>query len=149
MSKKMKKLLILNIPYLVLGLLFTKLPEAWRHTNGVDLGQKILNLGEGLSRAFAVPFPSFYSTDLLIGLAIGALLKLIIYIRSKNAKKYRKGVEYGSARWGNAKDIELELSIIVQSVNPQNYSRQPLTYFSPSAFGMLPEEDRPDLKCIF
>lgn len=106
MSKKMKKLLILNIPYLVLGLLFTKLPEAWRHTNGVDLGQKILNLGEGLSRAFAVPFPSFYSTDLLIGLAIGALLKLIIYIRSKNAKKYRKGVEYGSARWGNAKDIE-------------------------------------------
>ena len=106
MSKKMKKLLILNIPYLVLGLLFTKLPEAWRHTNGVDLGQKILNLGEGLSRAFAVPFPSFYPSDLLIGLAIGALLKLIIYIRSKNAKKYRKGVEYGSARWGNAKDIE-------------------------------------------
>lgn len=106
MSKKMKKLLILNIPYLVLGLLFTKLPEAWRHTNGVDLGQKILNLGEGLSRAFAVPFPSFYPADLLIGLAIGALLKLIIYIRSKNAKKYRKGVEYGSARWGNAKDIE-------------------------------------------
>ena len=106
MSKKMKKLLILNIPYLVLGLLFTKLPEAWRYTNGVDLGQKILNLGEGLSRAFAVPFPSFYPTDLLIGLAISALLKLIIYIRSKNAKKYRKGVEYGSARWGNAKDIE-------------------------------------------
>lgn len=106
MSKKMKKLLILNIPYLVLGLLFTKLPEAWRYTNGVDLEPKILNLGEGLSRAFAVPFPSFYPTDLLIGLAIGALLKLIIYIRSKNAKKYRKGVEYGSARWGSAKDIE-------------------------------------------
>src|SRR5574344_885972 len=106
MSKKMKKLLILNIPYLVLGLLFTKLLEAWRHTNGADLGQKILNLGEGLSRAFAVPFPSFYPTDLLIGLAIGALLRLIIYVRSKNAKKYRKGVEYGSARWGNAKDIE-------------------------------------------
>lgn len=106
MSKKMKKLLILNIPYLVLGLLFTKLPEAWRYTSGVDLGQKILNLGEGLSRAFAVPFPSFYPADLLIGLAIGALLRLIIYVRSKNAKKYRKGVEYGSARWGNAKDIE-------------------------------------------
>lgn len=106
MSKKMKKLLILNIPYFVLGLLFTKLPEAWRYTSGVDLGQKILNLGEGLSRAFAVPFPSFYPADLLIGLAIGALLRLIIYVRSKNAKKYRKGVEYGSARWGNAKDIE-------------------------------------------
>ena len=106
MSKKMKKLLILNIPYLVLGLLFTKLPEAWRYTSGADLGQKILNLGEGLSQAFAVPFPSFYPTDLLIGLAIGALLRLIIYVRSKNTKKYRKGVEYGSARWGNAKDIE-------------------------------------------
>lgn len=106
MSKKMKKLIILNIPYLVLGLLFTKLPEAWRYTSGVDLGQKILNLGEGLSRAFAVPFPSFYPADLLIGLAIGALLRLIIYVRSKSAKKYRKGVEYGSARWGNAKDIE-------------------------------------------
>ena len=106
MSKKMKKLLILNIPYIVLGLLFTKLPEAWRYTSGADLGQKILNLGEGFSKALAVPLPSFYPTDLLIGLGIGALLRLIIYVRSKNAKKYRKGVEYGSARWGNAKDIE-------------------------------------------
>lgn len=106
MSKNIKKLLILNIPYLVLGLLFTKLPEAWRYTNGVDLGQKILNLGGGFSKAFTVPFPSFYPTDLLIGLAIGGLLRLKIYVRSKNAKKYRKGIEYGSARWGNAKDIE-------------------------------------------
>jgi type IV secretion system protein VirD4 len=106
MSKKVKKLLILNIPYLVLGLLFTKLPEAWRYTSGIDVGEKILRLGEGFSQAFAVPFPSFYPTDLLIGLAIGGLLRLLIYVRSKNAKKYRKGVEYGSARWGNAKDIE-------------------------------------------
>lgn len=115
MSKKMKKLLILNIPYLVLGLLFTKLPEAWRYTSGADLGQKILNLGEGISKAFAVPFPSFYPTDLLIGLAIGALLRLIIYVRSKNAKKYRKGVEYGSARWGNAKDIEPYVDPVFQN----------------------------------
>lgn len=106
MSKKMKKLLILNIPYLVLGLLFTKLPEAWRYTSGTDLGEKILNLGGGFAKAFALPFPSFYPSDLLIGLAIGGLLRLMIYVRSKNAKKYRKGVEYGSARWGNAKDIE-------------------------------------------
>lgn len=106
MSKKMKKLLILNIPYLVLGLLFTKLPEAWRYASGVDFGEKILSLGDGFSKAFAVPLPSFYPTDLLIGLAIGGLLRLVIYVRSKNAKKYRKGVEYGSARWGNAKDIE-------------------------------------------
>lgn len=106
MSKKMKKLLILNLPYLVLGLLFTKLPEAWRYTVGADLGEKILHIGDGFSKALAVPFPSFYPTDLLIGLAIGGLLRLCIYVRSKNAKKYRKGVEYGSARWGNAKDIE-------------------------------------------
>ncbi|MDU6975424.1 MAG: type IV secretory system conjugative DNA transfer family protein [Clostridiales bacterium] len=106
MSKKMKKLLILNLPYLVSGLLFTKLPEAWRYTVGADLGEKILNIGVGFSKALAVPFPSFYPTDLLIGLAIGGLLRLCIYVRSKNAKKYRKGVEYGSARWGNAKDIE-------------------------------------------
>lgn len=99
MSKKMKKLLILNIPYLVLGLLFTKLPEAWRYTSGADLGEKILNLGGGFAKAFAIPFPSFYPSDLLIGLAIGGLLRLMIYVRSKNAKKYRKGVEYGSARW--------------------------------------------------
>lgn len=99
MSKKMKKLLILNIPYLVLGLLFTKLPEAWRYTSGADFGEKILGLGNGFSIAFAVPLPSFYPTDLLIGLAIGGLLRLVIYVRSKNAKKYRKGVEYGSARW--------------------------------------------------
>lgn len=106
MSENIKKLLILNIPYLVLGLLFTKLPEAWRYTNGADLGEKILHFGEGLSKAFIVPLPSFYPADLLIGLAIGGLLRLVIYVRSKNAKKYRKGVEYGSARWGNAKDIE-------------------------------------------
>ena len=106
MSKNIKKLLILNIPYLVLGLLFTKLPEAWRYTNGADLGEKILHFGEGLSKAFIVPLPSFYPADLLIGLAIGGLLRLVIYVRSKNAKKYRKGVEYGSAQWGNAKDIE-------------------------------------------
>src|SRR5574344_1843582 len=106
MSKKMKKLLILNLPYRMLGLLFTKLPEAWRYTSGADFGEKILSLGNGFSKAFAVPLPSFYPTDLLIGLAIGGLLRLIIYVRSKNAKKYRKGVEYGSARWGNAKDIE-------------------------------------------
>ena len=106
MSKEMKKLLILNIPYLVLGLLFTKLPEAWRYTSGADVGEKILHLGEGFSKAFAIPFPSFYPSDLLMGLAIGGLLRLVIYVRSKNAKKYRKGVEYGSARWGNAKDIE-------------------------------------------
>lgn len=70
MSKKIKKRLILNSPYLMLGLLFTKLPEAWRHTSGADFGEKILGLADGFSIAFAVPFPSFYPTDLLIGLAI-------------------------------------------------------------------------------
>ena len=87
MSKNIKKLLILNIPYLVLGLLFTKLPEAWRYTNGADLGEKILHFGKGLSKAFIVPLPSYYPADLLIGLVIGGLLRLVIYVRSKNAKK--------------------------------------------------------------
>lgn len=77
MSKKMKKLLILNIPYLVLGLLFTKLPEAWRYASGADFGEKILGLGSGFAKALEVPLPSFYPTDLLIGLAIGGLLRLV------------------------------------------------------------------------
>ncbi len=101
-----KKLVILNIPYLFIGLLATKLPQAWRLSGGVDISQKLLNIGTGFSKAFEVPLPSFYPQDLLIGIAIGITVRLIVYMKGKNAKKYRKGVEYGSARWGNAKDIE-------------------------------------------
>ena len=85
MSKNLKKLLILNIPYLVFGLLFTKLHEAWRYASGADLGQRILDLGNGVSQAFAVPLPSFYPTDLAVGLAIGGFLRRISPSRSKTA----------------------------------------------------------------
>ncbi len=105
-STKIKKLIILNLPYLLIGLFATKVPQAWRLTEGADMSAKMLNIGTGFSEAFANPFPSFNPQDLLIGLMIGAVIRLIVYTKGKNAKKYRKGVEYGSARWGNAKDIE-------------------------------------------
>lgn len=105
MNGKIRKLLILNIPYFLLALFFTKVSQAWRYSAGFDLGQKILNLREGFSIAFNSPLPSFYPQDLLFGILIAAIIRLVVYIKGKNAKKYRKGIEYGSARWGNARDI--------------------------------------------
>lgn len=106
MTPKIKKLLILNIPYLVMGLFASKLPQEYRLSAGADLSEKMLNLGDGFSQAFSNALPSFYLSDLLIGLCIGVLIRAIVYFKGKNAKKYRQGVEYGSARWGTAKDIE-------------------------------------------
>lgn len=105
MNAKTKKLLILNIPYLVLALLFTKASQAWRLAAGYDFAGKFLNLTSGFALAFENPLPSLHAQDLLIGFLFGAILRLIVYIKGKNAKKYRKGIEYGSARWGNTEDI--------------------------------------------
>lgn len=105
MNTKIKKLLILNIPYLFLALFFTKVSQAWRYSAGFDLGQKILNLTDGFPMAFHSPLPSFYPQDLLVGIVFATTIRLVVYIKGKNAKKYRKGIEYGSARWGNAGDI--------------------------------------------
>ena len=105
MNGKIRKLLILNIPYFLLALFFTKVSQAWRYSAGFDLGQKILNLREGFSIAFNSLLPSFYPKDLLFGILIATTIRLVVYIKGKNAKKYRKGIEYGSARWGNANDI--------------------------------------------
>lgn len=105
MNAKTKKLLILNIPYLVLALLFTKASQAWRLSAGYDFANKVLNLTSGFAIAFENPLPSLHSQDLLIGFLFGAILRLVVYIKGKNAKKYRKGIEYGSARWGNTEDI--------------------------------------------
>ena len=105
MKEKTKKLLILNIPYLVLALLFTKASQAWRLSAGYDFAGKLLNLTSGFALAFENPLPSLHAQDLLIGFLFGAILRLIVYIKGKNAKKYRKGIEYGSARWGNSEDI--------------------------------------------
>ena len=105
-KRKMKKLLILNLPYLLVGLFATNLGEAWRLAEGADSSAKILSFFHALPIALNNPLPSFHSLDLLIGIFCGAGLRLAVYLKGKNAKKYRHNVEYGSARWGTAKDIE-------------------------------------------
>ena len=105
-TKKLTKLLALYLPYLLLGLAATNFGEAWRLAEGKELGDKIMSMMDTIPVAFANPLPSLHPLDLLVGLCCGAGLRLAVYLRGKNAKKYRHGMEYGSARWGNAKDIE-------------------------------------------
>ena len=105
-TKKLTKLLALYLPYILLGLVATNIGEAWRFTEGKELGDKIMSMMGTIPVAFANPLPSLHPLDLLVGLCCGAGLRLAVYLRGKNAKKYRHGMEYGSARWGTAKDIE-------------------------------------------
>ena len=105
-TKKMTKLLALYLPYILLGLAATNLGEAWRLAEGKELGDKIMSMMGTIPVAFANPLPSLHPLDLLVGLCCGAGLRLAVYLRGKNAKKYRHGMEYGSARWGTPKDIE-------------------------------------------
>ncbi|MCC2142741.1 VirD4-like conjugal transfer protein, CD1115 family [Faecalibacterium longum] len=105
-TKKLTKLLALYLPYLLLGLVATNLGEAWRLAEGKELGDKIMSMMGTVPLAFANPLPSLHPLDILVGLCCGAGLRLAVYLRGKNAKKYRHGMEYGSARWGSAKDIE-------------------------------------------
>ena len=105
-TKKLTKLLALYLPYILLGLVATNIGEAWRLAEGKELGDKIMAMMGTVSVAFANPLPSLHPLDLLVGLCCGAGLRLAVYLRGKNAKKYRHGMEYGSARWGTAKDIE-------------------------------------------
>ena len=105
-TKKLTKLLALYLPYILLGLVATNFGEAWRLAEGKELGDKIMSMMGTIPVAFANPLPSLHPLDLLVGLCCGAGLRLAVYLRGKNAKKYRHGMEYGSARWGNAKDIE-------------------------------------------
>ena len=105
-TKKLTKLLALYLPYILLGLVATNLGEAWRLAEGKELGERIMSMMGTIPMAFANPLPSLHPLDLLVGLCCGAGLRLAVYLRGKNAKKYRHGMEYGSARWGNAKDIE-------------------------------------------
>ena len=106
MNQKTKKLIILNLHYVLIGLFCTNLGEAWRLAEGADLSEKLLGFFSAMGPAWGNPMPSFYPADLLIGLAVGATIRLVVHVRSKNAKKYRHNQEYGSARWGSAKDIE-------------------------------------------
>ena len=105
-TKKLTKLLALYMPYILLGLVATNFGEAWRLAEGKELGDKIMSMMGTVPLAFSNPLPSLHSLDLLVGLCCGAGLRLAVYLRGKNAKKYRHGMEYGSARWGTAKDIE-------------------------------------------
>ncbi len=102
----MKKKLIQNIPYLLIGLYATKLMQAYRLALGTDFATKMFHIGEGIAEAFESPFPSFNLQDFLFGIICGALLRLTVFIKGKNAKKYRKDIEYGSARWGKGMDIK-------------------------------------------
>ena len=106
MKPNVKKLLILNLPYLFFVWLFMKVGEAYRLAPGTDLSGKLLHIAEGFSLAFSNALPSLNGQNFLIGVAGAVIVRLLVYFKGKNAKKYRKGVEYGSARWGNAKDIE-------------------------------------------
>ena len=103
---RLKKLLILNLPYVLIGLYATKLGEAWHLADGADMSGKLLHLMDGLSAAFHSPWPSFVPADLLLGIVLGCLMRLVVYEKGRNAKKYRHNVEYGSARWGKPGDIQ-------------------------------------------
>ncbi|WP_373126681.1 VirD4-like conjugal transfer protein, CD1115 family [Dielma fastidiosa] len=106
MSNKTKKQLLLNLPYFIAGLVCTNLGEAWRIAEGADMSEKLLGFLSALGAAFSNPMPSLHPLDLLIGVCCGAGLRFAVYLKGKNAKKYRHGMEYGSARWGTQKDIE-------------------------------------------
>jgi type IV secretion system protein VirD4 len=105
-SRNLKKLLILNIPYVLFALLGTKLSEAVRLAPGADFSAKALHIADGFSAAFSSLLPSFHPIDLCVGIAIAAVLRLAVYVKGKNAKKFRKNMEYGTARWGSADDIK-------------------------------------------
>ena len=105
MKPEWKKLLVLNLPYLLFVYLFAKCGQAYRLAAGADASAKLLHLTSGISAAFANPLPSLHPFDLCVGVTGAVAVRLIVYSKGKNAKKYRKGEEYGSARWGTAKDI--------------------------------------------
>lgn len=94
------------LPFIILGYALNKVSQAFTSAAGTELGDKIMNCMDGLGEVFLNPLPSFNPIDILIGIAGGVIIKLAIYIKGKDAKKYRKGCEYGSARWGNAEDIK-------------------------------------------
>lgn len=101
-----KKLILMNLPYILAGYFFDKIAWLWRVSPGSNASDKMMAAMNGLNDLFSNPLPSFFPKDLLIGIAGGVALRLVVYFKAKNAKKFRQGVEYGSARWGNAKDIE-------------------------------------------
>ena len=114
-TKKLTKLLALYLPYLLLGLVATNFGEAWRLAVGKELGERIMSMMGTIPVAFANPLPSLHPLDLLVGLCCGAGMRLAVYLRGKNAKKYRHGMEYGSARWGTREDIAPYIDPVFQN----------------------------------
>ena len=106
MKPEVKKLILLNLPYLLFVYLFGKVGQAFRLAHGIDLSTKLLHIGQGFTAAFSSAAPSFHPIDLLIGIAGAVIIRLVVYSKQKNAKKYRKGMEYGTARWGTPADIK-------------------------------------------
>ena len=105
MKSKLKKTLISSVPYVFIALFATKLGQMWRLADGITVSEKFLHIADGFSKAMQSPLPSFHPLDLLVGVMVALIIRLIVYEKSKNAKKYRRNVEYGSARWGKADDI--------------------------------------------
>ena len=106
MKPEVKKLILLNLPYLLFVYLFGKVGQAFRLAQGIDLSAKLLHIGQGFTAAFSSAAPSFHPLDLLIGIAGAVIIRLVVYSKQKNAKKYRKSMEYGTARWGTPADIK-------------------------------------------
>ncbi len=106
MNVKIKRMLLLNLPYVLIALLATKLGEVWRYSSGLNVSQKVLHLMDGFTLAFQSPWPSLLPQDLILGIVIAGGIKLAVYVKGRNAKKYRKNIEYGSARWGRLEDIK-------------------------------------------
>ena len=111
---KAKKLILTNLPYVLIGLACTNLGEAWRMAEGGNASEKLLSLIGTIPAAFGNPLPSFNALDLCVGLVCGLFLRLAVYLRSKNAKKYRHNIEYGAARFGTAEDIRDKERIVLQ-----------------------------------
>ena len=106
MTKKQKRLILLNIPYVLMGLFATNLGEAWRISQTIDAVNEVGALAQAFPLALQNFLPSLHPFDLMVGIAFGIGMKVVVYVRGKNAKKYRYGAEYGTARWGTAQDIE-------------------------------------------
>lgn len=149
MKPEIKKLLILNLPYLLFVWLFDKVGAAVRLSPGADASAKLLHLGDGFTTAFSSIAPSFHPADLLIGIAGAVIVRLIIYTKGKNAKKYRRGTEYGSARWGGADDIkpyqsdlEIDKEIIAKAAaSPRKEDKTLLWFCRPSGTHCFRERD--------
>ena len=132
MKPEIKKLLILNLPYLLFVWLFDKVGAAVRLSPGADASAKLLHLGDGFTAAFSSIAPSFHPADLALGIAGAVIVRLIIYTKGKNAKKYRRGTEYGSARWGGADDIKPYTDPVFENNIPLTQTEETIDSFNTS-----------------